>query len=87
MRLTQFKELSLVTGMTLVSILFFSTNSNAANIDVMEPRGAINNNDTIDDINNSSSITDGPGPNAINNNGTITYINNSGTITGGWIGK
>jgi hypothetical protein len=86
MRLTQFKELSLAIGMTLVLILIFSTNSNAANIDVTSPTGGIFNNITIDDINNESSITDGIGPVAINNNGTITYINNSGTITGSWIG-
>jgi hypothetical protein len=86
MRLTQFKELSLAIGMTLVLILIFSTNSNAANIDVTSATPGINNNETIDDINNWSSITDGFFPAAINNNGTITYINNSGTITGSWIG-
>ena len=85
MRLSLFKELSLAIGMALVSILIFPTNSNAANIDVTEPTGGINNNDTIDDINNSSIITGTFS--GINNNGTITYINNSGTITGGWIGK
>jgi hypothetical protein len=86
MRLTQPKELSLAIGMALVSILIFSTNSNAANIEVTVETAGINNNATIDDINNSSRITGNVGGVAINNNGTIRYINNSGTINGSWIG-